>query len=243
MKSLRGEPVGLRLSSGTSPPGFRVKKYLGCGYESCGSYLVTERHSNLPRRLKLFHEADIEYEHIGHVAFTFDRLHRANSTPPYHRIGTWHHDKLGTFAYLVLGYVEGKPLVDLLAPGRWRRGSWSPNKALGILHAMAAKLAAVHDTGLAAGDFEHGYNVIIDKAGEPWWIDIDAGTPDEPNTDQESDVAMWFGLLDQLMAHTPESPLVTLMDRRLARIRKRKFRRGTMHDITAVMAKTLEAEG
>jgi tRNA A-37 threonylcarbamoyl transferase component Bud32 len=105
---------------------------------------------------------------------------------------------------------------------------------------MAEKLAAIHDTGLAAGDFEGGANVLIDGDGQPWWIDLEVGWPDAPNADQAADLEMILGILDTFKEHTPASSLVSRVDERLGRIRRRRrFHKDTMHEIADIVADEL----
>ncbi|TAN53899.1 MAG: hypothetical protein EPN26_06550 [Rhodospirillales bacterium] len=172
-------------------------------------------------------------DQIGHVAATFDRLASTGAVPAYHHMGVWQRGRR-SIPFMVFDFVEGRPLVRTLAPERWRRG-WDERRAVAVLASLAGKLAAIHATGLAIGDFSQGHNILVRGQADPVWCDITAGWVGEPFTDQAEDAAGFFSILDCMAAHQPESPLITAICRRLNRLRDRRRWAGGFERIAALL--------
>lgn len=234
------KPVpAFRLGRGCEVAGYTLLHPVGRGWEST-SYLAAERLSGAVRRLKFYRAYDSgDIAAVGHVAATFDRLHGTGAVPAYHHMDIWRRNARESAPFLALGFIDGVPLTRLLQPGRWRRG-WSDMTGLRLLSAIAAKLAAVHALGLGVGDFQDGNNIIVKNRRDPVWCDLDAGTPDEPNRDRETDLWHWFTLLDAMAEHRPVSPLIARAVRKLGRIRNRHFRADSMTEIVGRLSPLIE---
>ena len=70
-------------------------------------------------------------------------------------------------AYLVMAYVEGEPLRDLIA----RHGSLAPGKAMSIIAGVARALAGVHAAGIIHRDVKPG-NLILQPDGSAVLVDF-----------------------------------------------------------------------
>ncbi len=219
-----------RLGRGSVVAGYELLDCLGRGWEST-SYLAAEQHSGAIRRMKFFRiDEPEEIELVRHTAATFERLRSTGAVPAYHHMGIWprnHHERI---PYLVLGYIDGKPLNRVLDDGRWHR-RWTAVEALTVLVAIARKLAAVHKLGCGVGDFSDGNNILITQCGDAFWCDLEPGLPDAPNRDRANDRDEFFTILDRMAELRPVSPLMARAEKRLARFRDAPFRPSTLQDI------------
>lgn len=221
-----------RLGCGTVVSGYRLVRCLGRGWEST-SYLATEVHSGVVRRLKFYRQDEsLDLDYLGHVGVTFEALAPTGAVPTYHHMGVWRRGR-DSVPFLVFEYVEGRPLGALLQAGRWRRG-WSDRRGLQVLAALADKLAAIHAMGLAAGDVT-GDNVLVTPDSDVRLVDIEAGWPGEPNTDMADDGESFFMILGTMAEHEPVSPLMVKVRRKLERFRARKRWTGAFASMAAIL--------
>lgn len=222
-----------RLGRGSVVCGYRLLRPLGYGWEGT-CYLAQEEFSGVIRRVKFYRSMDGRHaDQVGHVAATFDRLAHTGAVPAYHHMGVWQRGRR-SIPFMVFDFVEGRPLVQTLAPERWRRG-WDDRRAVAVLASLAGKLAAVHAAGLAIGDFPHGHNILVTPEQDAVWCDITAGWQNEPFTDLAADAANFFTILDSMAAHQPVSPLIAAVRRRLNRLRDRRRWAGGFERITALL--------
>jgi hypothetical protein len=222
-----------RLGRGRVVCGYRLLRPLGHGWEGT-CYLAQEEFSGVVRRVKFYRSMDGRHaDQVGHVAATFDRLAHTGAVPAYHHMGVWQRGRR-SIPFLVTGFIEGRPLVQTLAAGRWRRG-WDERRAVAVLASLAGKLAAIHATGLAIGDFAQGHNILVRGQADAVWCDITAGWVGEPFTDQAEDAAGFYSILDGMAAHQPDAPLIAAVRRRLDRLRHRRRWAGGFERIAALL--------
>lgn len=228
-----------RLGRGCEVANYTLLRPVGRGWEST-NYLAAERHSGAVRRLKFYRAArDDDLTDIGHVAATFERLHGTGAVPPYHHMDIWRRNTRESVPFLAFGFIDGEPLTRLLKPGRWHR-RWTDRMGLRLLSAIAGKLAAVHATGFAVGDFADGNNLLVRERRDPVWCDLAPGTSDEPNRDQATDLEHFFTILDAMAELEPISDLIGRAVKRLGRIRTRRYRKDTMAEIVDRLSPLIE---
>ncbi|MBR6088345.1 MAG: serine/threonine protein kinase [Anaerolineaceae bacterium] len=106
-------------------------------------------------------------------------------------------DENGT-AYIVMEYVEGKSLMQLLR----EKGSWKEEELIRLLDPMLVSLQKVHELGIVHRDIAPD-NIAVDGEGNPVLLDFGASRIESLQTDETGQVVGSSTLTVQKTGFTP----------------------------------------
>ncbi len=154
---------------------YRVIENLGRGWEG-EVYKVQEVPTESKRALKIFrHDELTSVRHLSHFAWFYEQLQGTGHIPIYHHCGQWFLGDDNGCWYLVLEYIDGRPLKNV-------KGTES------LFFQLAEAMSAVHEKGFAIGDIANLSNVFIRKLTKSIvFVDCDPGKPDKPNKNYRND--------------------------------------------------------
>ncbi len=155
-----------KLRRGTAINGYTICQRLGSGWEG-EVYRVREDYSQGQRVLKLFDPAQYRSKQMADYCPKLEKLSEISGIIRFYHAGYW--DRRDCY-YLVMEYVEGTPLQQLIS-----RHPLPLFKVLRVIRDLLRIVRDCHDLRCCVGDI-HSDNIILTTTDRPCIIDVDLGS-------------------------------------------------------------------
>lgn len=170
-------------------------------------------------------------EAIIRTAATWERLSQTGAVSRYYGVGQFTHRQTFYF-YLITELLRGVRL------DRWLRGAqqavtFDQRAALKVVLAVAERLASVHRTGRALGDFSHGTNtIVLNAAGtDVRFCDFEPGCRGKPYRNYKDDLRELEQLADLAFRHRKRNGLYREAKKTFRRCLRRRSGPGVMAEL------------
>jgi serine/threonine protein kinase len=152
-----------RLRRGTRINGYQIKERLGRGWEG-EVYRVTEEYSNGQRVMKLFDPDEYRSNQMCRYSKMLEDISDVSGVVRFYHGGYW---KERDCHYLIMQYIDGKPLDRCVATG-----PMPLFRALRIVRELLEIVKSCHNLNYRVGDI-NASNVILAEGDKPFIIDFD----------------------------------------------------------------------